>query len=124
MVSPGQVVARKVANNWDIVYIAEEFIKGFDDYERFERKHKNLYGVCDDGSKERRRSCSHSLYQLKPEAVNEGMGVINQKCSSEHAAARPLSDLWAIGTPSPLRPGKAWVHAFTLLVGCNSNLEN
>ena len=43
----------KVANNWDIVCLAEEFIKGFDDYERFERKHKNLYGVCDDGSIEK-----------------------------------------------------------------------
>ena len=34
----------KVANNWDIVCLAEEFTKGFDDYDRFKRKHKQLYG--------------------------------------------------------------------------------
>ena len=39
----------KVANNWDIICIAEEFAKGFDDYDRFKTKHKHLYGVCDDG---------------------------------------------------------------------------
>ena len=33
----------KVANNWDIVCLAEEFTKGFDDYERFKRKHEQLY---------------------------------------------------------------------------------
>jgi hypothetical protein len=61
----------KVANNWDIVCLAEEFIKGFDDYERFERKHKNLYGVCDDGSIEKGVGHVHAAFtELKPEAVN------------------------------------------------------
>jgi len=35
----------KVANNWDIVCLADEYEKGFDDYLRFQRKHKQLYGV-------------------------------------------------------------------------------
>ena len=70
----------KVANNWDVVCLAEEFIKGFDDYERFERKHKNLYGVCDDGSIEKGVGHVHAAFtELQPEAVNEGMGVINQE---------------------------------------------
>ena len=90
----------KVANNWDIVCLAEEFIKGFDDYERFERKHKNLYGVCDDGSIEKGVGHVHAAFtELKPEAVNEGMGVINQEML-ERARRRTASrDLWAIGTP-------------------------
>ncbi|MGA0380639.1 MAG: DEAD/DEAH box helicase family protein, partial [Candidatus Poseidoniaceae archaeon] len=40
----------KVANNWDIVCFADEFTNGFKDYARFEKKHKQLYGVCDDGA--------------------------------------------------------------------------
>ncbi len=90
----------KVANNWDIVCLAEEFIKGFDDYERFERKHKNLYGVCDDGSIEKGVGHVHAAFtELKPEAVNEGMGVINQEML-ERARRRPSArDMWAIGTP-------------------------
>ena len=43
----------KVANNWDIICLADEFTKGFDDYLRFKRKHKQLYGVCDDGAIEK-----------------------------------------------------------------------
>ena len=44
---------KKVANNWDIVCLAEEFSKGFDDYYRFKRKHSRLYGVCDDSAIEK-----------------------------------------------------------------------
>ena len=43
----------KVANNWDIVCFADEFTNGFKDYARFEKKHKQLYGVCDDGAIEK-----------------------------------------------------------------------
>ena len=87
----------KVANNWDIVCLAEEFIKGFDDYERFERKHKNLYGVCDDGSIEKGVGHVHAAFtELQPEAVNEGMGVINQemlaRARGRAARARPVGD--------------------------------
>ena len=89
----------KVANNWDVVCLAEEFIKGFDDYERFERKHKNLYGVCDDGSIEKGVGHVHAAFtEFKPEAVNEGMGVINQKCFSELGAASSR-ELCGIGQP-------------------------
>ena len=30
----------KVANNWDVICLAEEFTNGFSDYERFKKKHK------------------------------------------------------------------------------------
>lgn len=90
----------KVANNWDIVCLAEEFIKGFDDYERFERKHKNLYGVCDDGSIEKGVGHVHAAFtELQPEAVNEGMGVINQEMLARARGRAASRDLWAIGTP-------------------------
>ncbi len=53
----------KVANNWDVICLAEEFIKGFDDYDRFRKKHTNLFGVCDDGSIEKGvGSCPRRFY--------------------------------------------------------------
>ena len=90
----------KVANNWDVVCLAEEFIKGFDDYERFQGKHKNLYGVCDDGSIERGVGHVHPAFtELQPEGVNEGMNVINTEML-ERARKRAASrELWGIGTP-------------------------
>ncbi len=90
----------KVANNWDIVCLAEEFIKGFDDYERFERKHKNLYGVCDDGSIEKGVGHVHAAFtELQPEAVNEGMGVINQEMLQRARRRSSSRELWGIGQP-------------------------
>ena len=90
----------KVANNWDVVYLAEEFIKGFDDYERFERKHKNLYGVCDDSSIEKGVGHVHAAFtELQPEAVNEGMGVINQEMLHRARRRSSTRELWGIGQP-------------------------
>lgn len=90
----------KVANNWDVVCLAEEFIKGFDDYERFERKHKNLYGVCDDGSIEKGVGHVHAAFtELQPEAVNEGMGVINQEMLQRARRRSSSRELWGIGQP-------------------------
>ena len=34
-------MAEKVANNWDIVCLAEEYEKGFDDYLRFQKSTSN-----------------------------------------------------------------------------------
>ncbi len=95
-----KVWPEKVANNWDVVCLAEEFIKGFDDYERFQNKHKNLFGVCDDGSIERGVGHVHPAFtELQPEGVNEGMMVINTEML-ERARGRAASrELWAIGTP-------------------------
>ena len=90
----------KVANNWDVICLAEEFIKGFDDYERFERKHKNLYGVCDDGSIEKGVGHVHAAFtELQPEGVNEGMSLINQEML-QRARRRPTTrEKWGIGQP-------------------------
>jgi len=90
----------KVANNWDVVCLAEEFIKGFDDYERFQNKHKNLFGVCDDGSIERGVGHVHPAFtELQPEGVNEGMMVINTEMLERARGRADSRELWAIGTP-------------------------
>ena len=41
--------------------------------------------------------------ELKPEAVNEGMGVINQEMLERARRRKASQDLWAIGTPSESR---------------------
>ena len=98
----------KVANNWDIVCLAEEFIKGFDDYERFERKHKNLYGVCDDGSIEKGVGHVHAAFtELQPQAVNEGMGVINQEMLERARRRSSTRELWGIGQPFSAKAQKS-----------------
>jgi len=90
----------KVANNWDIVCIAEEFIKGYDDYDRFRKKHTNLFGVCDDGSIEKGVGHVHAAFtELQPEGINEGRGMLNDEML-QRARGRPKSrNLWGIGQP-------------------------
>jgi hypothetical protein len=90
----------KVANNWDIICLAEEFIKGFDDYERFRKKHKNLFGVCDDGSIEKGVGHVHAAFtELQPEGINEGMIVLNQEMLERSRRRHEAREMWGIGEP-------------------------
>ena len=101
-------MAEKVANNWDIICLAEEFIKGFDDYERFEKKHKNLYGVCDDGSIEKGVGHVHAAFtELEPEGINEGMAVINQEMLERAGRRAETREFWGIGRPFKSTPRKS-----------------
>ncbi|MBT60955.1 MAG: DEAD/DEAH box helicase [Euryarchaeota archaeon] len=97
----------KVANNWDIICIAEEFTKGFDDYERFKRKHKQLYGVCDDGTIEKGVGHVHAAFNdVRPEGVSESITMFNTEMM-ERAKNRPKTrELWGIGQPfgSEIKP--------------------
>ena len=90
----------KVANNWDVVCLAEEFIKGFDDYDRFRKKHTNLFGVCDDGSIEKGVGHVHAAFtELQPEGVNEGMAVLNQEMLERSRRRSETREMWGIGQP-------------------------
>ena len=98
----------KVANNWDIVCLAEEFTKGFDDYERFKRKHKQLYGVCDDGTIEKGVGHVHAAFNdAKPEGINEGMAMFNEEMLSRAVDRRKNRDLWGIGQPFDIETSSA-----------------
>ena len=90
----------KVANNWDIVCIAEEFTKGFDDYERFKQKHKQLYGVCDDGAIEKGVGHVHAAFNdVRPEGISEGMAMFNDEMLRRSRTREYTRELWAIGEP-------------------------
>ena len=98
----------KVANNWDIVCLAEEFTKGFDDYERFKRKHKQLFGVCDDGTIEKGVGHVHAAFNdAKPEGVNEGMELFNEDMLSRARNRSHVRGLWKIGQPFDVESSSA-----------------
>ena len=98
----------KVANNWDIVCLAEEFTNGFKDYARFEKKHKQLYGVCDDGAIEKGVEHVHAAFtEAEPEGISEGMALFNDEML-KRSRNRPLArQLWGIGQPFSALPKEA-----------------
>ena len=95
----------KVANNWDIVCLAEEFTNGFSDYERFKKKHKQLYGVCDDGAIEKGVGHVHAAFtEAEPEGVSEGMSVFNEDMLRRSRNRSHVRSLWGIGQPFNAKP--------------------
>jgi len=98
----------KVANNWDVVCLAEEFRRGFDDYRRFKRKHSQLYGVCDDGAIEQGVGHVHAAFtDARPEGVSERLELFNEEML-QRATRRPEArGLWKVGTPFDETPREA-----------------
>ena len=99
----------KVANNWDIVCLAEEFSKGFDDYERFKKKHSRLYGVCDDGAIEKGVGHVHAAFtEVRPEGISEVMSVFNEEMIQRSKDRKRIRELWQIGMPFEAQASKAF----------------
>jgi superfamily II DNA or RNA helicase len=98
----------KVSNNWDIVCLADEFTKGFDDYLRFKRKHKQLYGVCDDGAIEKGVGHVHAAFtEAEPEGVSETMEIFNEEMLMRARNRGRARELWGIGQPFNAVPREA-----------------
>ena len=98
----------KLANNWDVVCIAPEFKKGLDDYHRFRKKHKHLFGVTDDGCIEKGVGHVHAAFtEIKPEGVEKNMVDLNRDML-ERVGQRPhFRSLWKIGEPYHPEPIQA-----------------
>ena len=98
----------KVANNWDIICLADEYQKGFDDYLRFQRKHKQLYGVGDDGAIEKGVGHVHTAFtEAKPEGVSETMNIFNEEMLLRAKNRARTRALWKIGQPFNAEPKEA-----------------
>ena len=98
----------KVANNWDVICLAEEFTNGFSDYERFKKKHKQLYGVCDDGAIEKGVGHVHAAFtEAEPEGVSEGMSLFNEDMLRRSRNRSHVRGLWGIGQPFHAKPTSA-----------------
>lgn len=90
----------KLANNWDVVCLAPEFSKGFDDYQRFKNKHKNLFGVTDDGAIEKGVGHVHPAFtEIKPEGLESSVTVFNAEMIERSRRRNQVRDLWKIGQP-------------------------
>jgi len=101
-------VPDKIANNWDVICIAPEFKKGLDDYKRFLKKHKHLYGVTDDGAIEKGEGHVHAAFtEIKPEGVEENMVDINRNMLERVGQRDDFRNLWRIGEPYNPTPVKA-----------------
>ena len=98
----------KVANNWDVICLAEEFTNGFSDYERFKKKHKQLYGVCDDGAIEKGVGHVHAAFtEAEPEGISEGMSIFNEDMLRRSRNRSHVRGLWGIGQPFNAKPTSA-----------------
>ena len=98
----------KVANNWDVVCFANEFTNGYKDYHRFEKKHKQLYGVCDDGAIEKGVGHVHAAFtEAEPEGISEGMNLFNEEMLMRSRNRDKARELWGIGQPFSAHPRAA-----------------
>ena len=98
----------KVANNWDVVCFAGEFTNGYKDYLRFEKKHKQLYGVCDDGAIEKGVGHVHAAFtEAEPEGISEGMNLFNEEMLMRSRNRDKARELWGIGQPFSAHPRAA-----------------
>ena len=98
----------KLANNWDIVCIAPEFTKGLDDYHRFIRKHKTVFGICDDGAIEKGVGHVHAAFtELKPELLDGSVAALNADMLERAKRREHVYGQWQVGEPYSAEPIKA-----------------
>lgn len=91
----------KVANNWDVVCVLPDSNLGDSDFKRFKRKHKNLYGVCDDGAIEMGVGHVHPglTEREADEIVSESMAAVNEEMLVRSRNRARTRGLWGIGQP-------------------------
>lgn len=98
----------KLANNWDVVCIAPEFTKGLDDYHRFIRKHRSVFGICDDGAIEKGVGHVHAAFtDLRPELLDGSISALNAEMLQRAARRGDVYQQWQIGEPYSAEPVRA-----------------
>src|SRR3954452_87566 len=89
----------KVASNWDVVCLAPDLVRGTADYERFVRKHLNLFAPAEDGEVEAGPSHVHpELGPFTPPPV-ERLPELNRALLERAADRASARERWQIGTP-------------------------
>src|SRR4051794_21591639 len=89
----------KVASNWDVVCLAPDLARGTADYERFVRKHLNLFAPAEDGEVEAGPSHVHpELGPFSPPPVAR-FGALNAEQRARAADRAAARALWQVGTP-------------------------
>ncbi len=93
-------LTHKVANNWDVVCVDPKFSKGSKDFERYQRKHRYLYGITPSGAIV--KGLAHSNEQLFMQFVNHGFSsidffLINQQMLAKAKDRKKIYELWRVG---------------------------
>ncbi|MBL0176063.1 MAG: DEAD/DEAH box helicase family protein [Ignavibacteria bacterium] len=90
----------KVSNNWDVVALLPEFPRGFADWDRFLRKHQNLFGLSDDGELERGVGHVHpALTHVPQEELAGVLETVNADMLRRSADRASVRRAWRIGEP-------------------------
>lgn len=91
---------KKVADNWDVICIADEFVKGLGDYERFRDRHAKWYGVTEDGQVEKGVGKVHAAFtEAGPEHISTLWRAINDEMLSRAERREDARRRWKIGEP-------------------------
>src|SRR4051794_5993854 len=89
----------KVASNWDVVCLAPDLARGTADYERFVRKHLNLFAPAEDGEVEAGPSHVHpELGPFAPPPV-ERFAALNEELVARATDRDGARERWRIGSP-------------------------
>ena len=93
-------VPDKTPNNWDVVCIAPEFSRGLDDYGRFIRKHRTVFGVTDDGAIEKGVGHVHAAFtEMRPEGLEGSVAALNEDMLTRAGNRALAREQWKIGEP-------------------------
>jgi hypothetical protein len=90
----------KTSNNWDVICIAPDLEKGYNDLNRLYRKHEQFYGVCDDGQIQRGIDHLDPSINTNNRLLNEDdMCRINNNMLNIIIKRERTYKLWKIGEP-------------------------
>lgn len=97
----------KVANNWDIICVYPQMEKGLNDFNRFDKKHKDFFGLSFQDSIECGIRRMHPAFSnLKANEIIASQDEFNQEMLERAIARNSVYKRWKIGepyhnTPSP-----------------------
>ncbi len=90
---------QKVASNWDVVCVASDLVRGSADYERFVRKHLNLFAPAEDGEVEAGPSHVHPEFGPFSPPPTERFEALNRELIARATDRDTARERWQIGTP-------------------------
>lgn len=91
---------RKVANNWDVVCIAPELDKGLNDYFRFIKKHKQFFGISDDGQIEKGVGHVHPDFsEITDKKLLRNKNKLNEEMILRAHDRESIYKLWKVKDP-------------------------
>lgn len=90
----------KVANNWDIICVYPQMEKGLNDFNRFDKKHRNFFGLSYQDNIECGIKRMHPAFlNLEPDEIIASQDDFNQEMLDRAIARNSVYKRWKIGEP-------------------------